>query len=183
MTGFRQYLAALASVNRLGTDVSWLFYPGMLPDSPFKWWGDFGRRPASHEGIDICFYRIRNGPVRSLPAGALVPAWSTGTVINVCEDFLGKSLVVAPEPAPSTETRVLEVYSHLSVPDEFSPGTCVKTGQIIARTADTHARGSVLCPHLHLSCLEVPAHIPAHRLDWSLFPRRDTVNVLHPVFI
>ena len=32
---------------------TWVFHPGMLMGSNAKWWGDFGTRHASHEGIDI----------------------------------------------------------------------------------------------------------------------------------
>ncbi len=183
MSGFKQYLAAVASANRLGPDIEWVFHPGMLPESRRKWWGDFKTRPAAHEGIDICFYRTRTGPVRQLPAGARVPAWSSGTVLNICNDFLGTTLVMAPEIFMSESTRILEVYSHLYVCDEITPGSHLRTGQIIARTADTHATGSVLPPHLHLSCIEVPASICTSEMNWTLFPRRDKVNVLNPVFM
>ncbi len=183
MSDFTQYLAALASANRLGHDIEWVFYPGMLPESRLKWWGDFTTRPAAHEGIDICFYRTRTGQIRHLPPGAPVPAWSSGTVLNICDDFLGNTLVVAPESVASGGTRVLEVYSHLSVCETIRPGSGLQTGQIIARIADTHAIGSVLSPHLHLSCIEVPAHIPSDALNWSLFPRREKVNVMNPVFM
>lgn len=183
MSNFKQYLAAVASANRLGPDIEWVFHPGMLPESRRKWWGDFKTRPAAHEGIDICFYRTGTGPIRQLPAGARVPAWSSGTVLNICDDFLGTTLVVAPQAFVSERTRILEVYSHLSVCDEITPGTGLGAGQIIAQTADTHATGSVLPPHLHLSCIEVPAHIQADALNWTLFPRRDNVNVINPVFM
>ncbi|MDT8380344.1 MAG: hypothetical protein RQ739_15785 [Desulfotignum sp.] len=184
MSCFKQYLAAVSSANSLGHDTEWLFYPGMLPDSRLKWWGNFGSRPAAHEGIDICFYRAGgSGLIRSLPAGARVPAWSSGTVINMCGDFLGTSLVMELETVLSQRTRILEIYSHLTVGDAMTPGTRIHTGQIIARITDTRAKGSVLPPHLHLSCIEVPAHIPADKLDWSLFARREKVNVLHPVFM
>jgi hypothetical protein len=183
MSRFRQYLAEIASVNHLGPGVEWLFYPGMLLDSRLTWWGSFGHRPAAHEGIDICFYRRRIGSILSLPPGATVPAWRSGTVINVCDDFLGRSLVVETQTDASNNTRILETYAHLSVSDDIMPGTRIRTGQIIAEIADTHARGSVLPPHLHLSCIEVPAGIPEHDMNWSFFPRRDKVNVLHPVFM
>jgi hypothetical protein len=183
MSCFSQYLAAVASANHIGHDVEWLFYPGMLPDSRLKWWGNFGRRPTAHEGIDICFFRDRVGQIRSLPAGARVPAWSSGIVLHVCEDFLGKSIVTEPGAISSKDTRILEVYAHLSVCDDIIPGTHIQSGQIIASIADTRGTGSVLPPHLHLSCIEVPAHIPADRLNWSFFPRRENVNVLHPVFM
>jgi hypothetical protein len=183
MSSFKQYLAALASANRLGPDIEWVFHPGMLPESRLKWWGDFKTRPCAHEGIDICFYRTRTGPIRQLPAGARVPAWSSGTVLNICDDFLGTTLVVAPQAFVSESTRILEVYSHLSVCDEFTPGTGLGAGQIIAQTADPHTTGSVLSPHLHLSCIEVPAHIQADALNWTLFPRREKINVINPVFM
>lgn len=183
MSSFKQYLSAVASANRLGYDIEWLFYPGMLPESRCKWWGDFRNRPCAHEGIDLCFYRTGTGPIRHLPAGARVPAWSSGTVLNICDDFLGRTLVTAPNAFVSESTRILEVYSHLSVCDEITPGTRLQAGQIIAETADTCARGSVLPPHLHLSCIEVPVRICPSELNWTLFPRRDKVNVMNPVFM
>ncbi len=183
MTAFKQYLGAMAWANRLGHDIEWVFFPGMLPESRRKWWGDFGNRPAPHEGIDICYFKTRNKTIQPLPAGARIPVWSSGVVLNICDDFLGNSLVVAPEAFMSENTRILEIYSHLCVCDGIMPGMRVQGNQIIARTADTHATGSVLPPHLHLSCIEVPARICPSELNWTLFPRRDTANVMNPVFM
>jgi hypothetical protein len=112
-----------------------------------------------------------------------VPAWSSGTVLNICDDFLGTTLVVAPQAFVSENSRILEVYSHLSVCDDITFGTSLRAGQIIAQTADTYATGSVLSPHLHLSCIEVPAHIHADALNWTLFPRREKINLINPVFM
>jgi hypothetical protein len=183
MTRFAQYLAALASANNLEDGIEWLFYPGMLPESNRKWWGDFTNRHAAHEGIDICFYKNRNKKIRSLGPGAAIPAWSAGTVVNVCEDFLGRTLVVEPKNFSGTATRVVEVFSHLDPCEGIAIGTRVAAGRIIARTSDTRARGSVLLPHLHLSCIEVLQQMPVQSLDWSLFPFREKVNLLNPVFM
>jgi hypothetical protein len=182
MTRFSQYLAVLASTNKLTSGIQWLFYPGMLSESTLKWWGDFGTRAAAHEGIDITFYRTLDHQMHHLAAGACVPAWSAGTVINVCEDFLGQSLVVAVAGDPSAPTRMLEVFSHLTPSRGIAPGTPVGPGQVIARLADTRARGSALLPHLHLSCIEVDARIPAHVLNWSFFPVRENLTMINPVF-
>lgn len=182
MTRFSQYLRVLASTNGLAAGIEWLFYPGMLSESTLKWWGDLKKRAAAHEGIDITFYRTRDQQIHHLAAGATVPAWSAGTVINVCEDFLGQSLVVAPVGNLSGPTRMLEVFSHLTPCKGIAPGIPVKQGQVIARLADTRARGSVLLPHLHLSCIEVESHIPAHVLNWSFFPVRENLSVINPVF-
>ncbi len=189
MTRFTSYLAYLASANNLGDDIQWLFYPGMLAESTSKWWADFGDRHASHEGIDLCFYRKRGGTIRHLETGAAVPAWSNGTVLHICKDFLGHTLVVEPDKKIAGPTRILEVFSHLDPHKSMAPGTRVKAGQNIARTSDiqpksrTQARRPVLLPHLHLSCIEVPADTPVTSLNWSLFCLRKKVNVLNPVFM
>jgi hypothetical protein len=182
MQRFKQYLADLAAANNLADLTDWLFFPGMLAESRSKWWGDFKTRPTAHEGIDICFYRPRHSPIRHLNAGAAIPAWSDGTVLNICNDFLGQSVVVAPEKYNASATRVLEVFSHLVPLENITPGARVHKGQVIAGIADPRAGGSILLPHLHLSCIEVPSHVPVRALDWSLFPLREHINVINPVF-
>ncbi len=183
MHRFKQYLADLAGANSLEDLPDWMFFPGMLSESKSKWWGDFKTRPTAHEGIDICFYRTRDGRIRHLPAGANVPAWSDGTVVNICTDFLGQSLVVAPEKTSTHATRVLEVFSHLVPLENITPGVRIQRGRVIAGIADPRAKRSILLPHLHLSCIEVPSHIPVQALDWSLFTVRESVNVINPVFV
>ena len=183
MTRFKQYLSSIASANNLKDGIEWVFYPGMLLDSKSKWWGDFKTRHAAHEGIDICFFRTFDKTIRCLKPGAVVPAWSTGTVINLCEDFLGHTLVVEPENTAGGPTRMLEVFSHLAPCEGITPGTRVSAGRIIARTFDTRTKGLPLLPHLHVSCIEVASHIPFEALNWSLFPLREKVNVINPVFV
>ncbi|MCF8092993.1 MAG: M23 family metallopeptidase [Desulfotignum sp.] len=183
MSRFTSYLEALAVSGSLGDGIEWLFFPGMLPQSSRKWWGDFGCRHCAHEGIDICFFRHRGGLTCTLGAGAAVCAWSDGTVLNICDDFLGRTLVVEPEKKFAGATRILEVFSHLEPGKDMKPGIQIQAGQIIARTSDTRARGSVLRPHLHLSCIEVRAHTPVQALDWSLFASGKKVNLLNPVFM
>ncbi|MEE4362528.1 MAG: hypothetical protein V2J08_01270 [Desulfotignum sp.] len=183
MTRFKQYLSSIATANSLKDVIEWVFYPGMLLDSKSKWWGDFKTRHAAHEGIDICFFRTCDKTIHRLAPGTVVPAWSTGTVVNLCEDFLGHTLVVEPDYTAGGPTRVLEVFSHLAPCDEMTPGTRVGAGRIIARTFDTRIKGSPLLSHLHVSCIEVASHIPFAALNWSLFPLREKVNVINPVFI
>jgi hypothetical protein len=183
MNRFARYLQILSEANHLGDGIEWLFYPGMLAESHCKWWGNFKRRHAAHEGIDICFYRARDGRIHHLEAGAAVPAWSDATILNICDDFLGRTLVVEPEKNQSGATRVLEIFSHLETGSTLTPGTRVKAGRIIARTSDTRAKRSSLLPHLHLSCIEVAPHIPVQDLNWSLFPLRERASIINPVFM
>lgn len=183
MRRFHRYLRRLAAANGLGSDVCWLFFPGMLPESRDKWWGDFKYRAALHEGIDICYYADDTGTVRWFGPEIRVPAFSTGIVRNICKDFLGESIVVEPDRESPPCSRVLMVYAHILPAPGIYPGCRVEKGQVIARVSDTTAQGSPLLPHLHLSCVETRRDTPFDRLDWQLFPLREKVNLINPVFL
>ena len=182
MKGFPRYLAALAMANGLGSKITWLFFPGMLQESYAKWWDDFGTRPCAHEGIDICFFR-KDKEIRPLVKNAKIPAIDNGLVLNRCEDFLGESLVIAHEGIHPPSPRVVFVYSHLEIEKKLVPGCRVEKEQVIARTFDTRKKRSKLLSHLHLSCVELTDEIPLAGLDWELFPDREKVNLMNPLFI
>ena len=193
MMSFPAYLDRIARVNGLdlpdeksGNDplaaIQWPFYPGMLQDSPEKWWADFGLRHARHEGIDICFY-WKKGRISTLAPGTRVPAMASGTLLNISQDLLGHTLVVSFDTREKEDARVILVYSH-TVPDPaLSIGQKVREGQVIARTFDTRIKRSKLLSHLHLSCIIIPAKVPDKSLDWSLFADRRRVTHINPVFL
>ncbi len=182
MERFPRYLTALARANALGDKVSWLFYPGMLQESQDKWWDDFGRRPAAHEGIDICYFRQGKNQF-SLAKNAQIPAMDKGLILNRCEDFLGESLVITHEGFDHFSPKVVFVYSHLAIEKDLTPGCLVEKGQIIARVFDTSRKRSRLLPHLHLSCIELMEKTPLDALNWNLFSDRKKINLINPVFI
>ena len=183
MKVFSAYLDALARANGLPRDTQWLFYPGMLQDSPDKWWDDFLFRHARHEGIDICYYRTPAQEKMQFIHDLRVPALDQGVVLNVSNDFLGKSLVLEHQGFCDFPDRVVIVYSHLSPAPGIGPGSVVEKDQIIAQVSDTRIKQSKLISHLHLSCVELPRTIPADHLNWDLFPRRDKVRLINPVFL
>jgi Peptidase family M23 len=182
MKRFTRYLADLARVNGLKEGTQWLFYPGMLQESFDKWWANFGRRPAAHEGIDICYFR-QEKKMTHLADSLLIPAMEDGIVLNQCDDFLGQSLVISHDGFNHFSQRVVFVYSHLAVEKEIVPGGRVEKGQIIARVFDTGKIGSKLLPHLHLSCVELMEKTPLKDLNWHLFSNRDKIHLINPVFI
>lgn len=193
MTLFPEYLDSIARVNRLVRPVEWLFYPGMLQDSPDKWWGDWKSRHALHEGIDFCFYRsddssgsnntLPPGSSNTLAPGSKVPAMAEGTLLNIADDLLGQSLVVSYSPPGACAANLILVYSHLTVDPTLCVGNRIQKGQVMAQTFDTRTKGSKLLSHLHLSCIDLLKERPGHTLNWNLFPRRDQVNILNPIFL
>ena len=181
-----EYLSTIAAVNRLDIKEpgGWIFHHRMLFQSTAKWWGDFGYRHAPHEGLDILFYRAGDGSLAGIGPATLVPVLEDGRVINICDDFLGRSLVVE-DPARSFGTlRVIVVYAHLDIMPGTETGTTLKKGDIIATPASTAGKKSKIAPHLHLSVMEVSSSIPARQLDWNLFGNPDRrVRLINPVFL
>lgn len=180
---FKKYLNLLAQVNELGEQVEWFFYPGMLQDAPVSWWNGFKLRNTLHEGIDICFYRSYVEKNITIRSDLNVPAMGDGQILNLCSDFLGQSIVIEHDQYKHLNNRLLFVYSHLSLMQGVMKGACLAKGEIMAQIADTRFKRSKVSGHLHLSCIEISRKISFDQLDWNLFPQRDMVTLINPIFL
>lgn len=197
------YLETIAQVNHLipeqnrlenrhlknNSGVEWLFYEGMLPASPAKWWDDFGIRATPHEGMDITYYRLNRPqgsacskadcPVMQFNPTIQVPAMAEGTVINICDDFVEKTIVVRYLFNTATNSQVLFAYAHINPGPQMSTGQSIRKNEIIATIAPNRKNPGLPC-HLHISCMEVPDNVPAERLNWDLFTQQDQVCLINP---
>ena len=184
MSKFSRYLQAIARVNGLdnGLTIEWLFYSGMSFLSREKWWGDFKTRHAIHEGIDITYFRTGPNELKCFDDSTKVPAMDDGVILNICDDFLGQTLVVEQKNSPGFNTRVLFAYAHIIPEKNLKIGQTIQKGNVIARVSDTH-KNPELPPHLHFSCLEAPGQCQPEDLDWKLFSGGIRVNLIHPVFL
>ena len=186
MKNFSEYLKTISQMNKLEADqtVEWLFHPGMLFLSKDKWWGDFKFRATAHEGIDICFFRDgrTKGKVRSFDPGIQVPALEDGRIINICNDFLGQTLVVESRKLGLPYTRVLITYAHIRPADSLKINANIKEKDIIARVCDT-AKNPQLPPHLHLSCFEIPKSVQPEELNWTFFSQSTNACPINPIRI
>lgn len=185
MSPFLSYLRIIEQINGLGGDASpvkWYFYPGMLFGSQYKWWGDFKYRLTRHEGIDITFFKVKNNAVLHFQPDTLIPLALPGRVINICNDFLGKSLVIEHEDLSSKERRVVSVYAHTDPWDHIKIGDTLDRYETLGQLADTSVQLPEMATHLHLSFIECPETIPVDGLDWDLFTDERKVNLINPVF-
>jgi len=184
MKRFSEYLATIARINNLGMGqpVEWLFHTGMLFSTREKWWGDFKSRASAHEGIDITYFRTKPREVCRFDDTIIIPAMEDGQIINICNDFLGKTLVVDLENNEDSDIRVFLAYAHILPEKELIEGDRLKKNDIIARVCDT-GKNPQLPPHLHFSCFEVKKHILPEYLNWTLFSASADVNPIHPVFL
>lgn len=184
MKRFSEYLTAIAHINRLGNGrrVEWLFHTGMLFSTRDKWWGDFGTRSSAHEGIDITYFRTRPREICRFDDTIIIPAMEDGQIINICDDFLGRTLVVEPVNHEFAGTRVIYTYAHILPESRLIIGHRIKKNEAVARVCDTR-KNPKLTPHLHFSCFEIEKGVLPEDLNWDLFSKSTSLTPIHPVFL
>ena len=184
MSRFSDYLHTISHVNDLGNGekTEWLFHCGMLFSSKDKWWGDFKFRHCVHEGIDITYYRTHPDKIQCFDNSIRVPAMDDGIIVNICDDFLGQTLVVEHKNSNRSHRQILFVYAHIIPEKDLKMGLPIQREDIIARVCDTD-KNPLLPPHFHFSCFEVPQQIQPGNLDWNLFSKNHEINLIHPVFL
>lgn len=160
---------------------NWIFCPGMLFNSPEKWWGDHGRRDYPHEGVDLCLYRDRSKRILRLDEKSRIPVMNDGVVKAIFTDYLGKAVIIEHETLESENERFLSVYAHTKPRADVKIGVMVKKGDIIANIAGTSRSKANIIPHLHFS-LGLPS--PSLSYDtfvWNIMRDPDMVTLLDPL--
>lgn len=121
---FKEFLQSIVKLNQLSISDSeeWIFYPGMLFGSCAKWWADWKTRYTAHEGLDIAFYKNLSGEIDKFDPAIMVPAIAEGTILNICDDFLGQSVVIGHERYNCTKQDYY--VSHHNHFNHQSDGNC-----------------------------------------------------------
>ena len=177
---FTEMLIEENGLDRNGFD-SWLFCPGMLFNSPEKWWGDHGRRDYPHEGIDLCLFSDRCGRTHRLDEKSRIPVMHDGVVMAIFTDYLGKAVIIEHEIPESRIGRFLSVYAHTEPRTDVKIGVMVKEGDIVANIADTGRSKAKIIPHLHFS-LGLPS--PSLSYDpfvWNTMRNPNLITLLDPL--
>ena len=160
----------------------WACAPGMAFGSTVQWWGTGGQRPRPHEGLDLCLYRDDLGGLRRLREGARLPAWYGGTVVRMCDDFLGRSVMIEcnlPDPGTHGPGKLYTMYGHTVLRPDLEVGQRVQEGEVVAFLAPLPAHKTGILPHLHVSLGWAPGAVAYDRLDWEHIP--EVVTLLDPV--
>lgn len=157
-----QFCQRMITLNGLEQNdfLHWVFHPGMLFDSSLTWWNPGGRRPSRHEGLDLCLYAGRTGRTHSLAAGMLVPAFASGTVAGVIDDFVGQSIVVRADNA------LVIIQAHVLPHPAIQPGVRIRTQEPIATIAKPGVRPSGLLPHVHITLGKPHPGVDLRSLTW-----------------
>ncbi len=185
MNKFSSFLERISQINGLviNSPIQFYFYTGMLFSSWDKWWDDFGLRSTLHEGIDITFYGSDGRKLDCFNEAILIPAFDNGKILNICDDFLGQTLVVEhPESGSFADNTIIYTYAHILPDNMLKIGDSIQKGQPIA-TVNNTIRNPKLLPHLHFSCFEISSKIPFESLNWDLFSNKKENQCLHPLFL
>lgn len=174
----RRLLAANKPLLDHGLD-QWVFFPGMMFGSMEKWWGAPGMRPASHEGLDLCFFMDAEGRPRRLDDATRLPAMAEGVVVSIMPDLLGHTVVVRQDACPGP--ALLVFYAHIRPAPELRTGDRIRAGDGFAGIAPTRGRSSLLPPHLHLTLAWADALPPAQDLTWKLLNGVDRSVFVDPM--
>jgi len=160
----------------------WIFYPGMLFLSRDRWWGHGGLRDRPHEGVDLCFYRDREGRINHiLDTPRAIPVLYEGTVVHVVEDYIGTTLFVLHDIYDAKGNQLYTIYGHTDPSEEMRSGVPVKEGTIIATIADAGKKKAKMSSHLHLSIAWILPDYPPEQLDWKSLADHDTALLVNPL--
>ena len=173
---FTDHLAALNSLRIR----KWVFEPGMLFLSEFKWWGDKGQRGHPHNGLDLRLYETADGTLETIDEDAMIPIMYGGEIVRVIKDFLGYTLFAAHEICEGG-SQLFSIYGHVQQTTDIDTGKWLGEGTALARLA---GKRSIHVPaHLHLSIALIPETIPFKDLTWDTLNKDDNILFLDPGLI
>jgi murein DD-endopeptidase MepM/ murein hydrolase activator NlpD len=159
----------------------WAFYPEMLFGAQGKWWGDRGRRPRPHEGIDLGLYTDKAGQALRLPESSRIPVMFDGEIIKIEEDFLGESLYLGHEIDDGQGRQLFTIYGHTKPENVVRTGERFRQGEVIATLSPADRRIAGVPAHLHLSLAWVSKTQASEELNWELLHDPRVAILLDPL--
>lgn len=174
----------LRAANRLDRAGSgeWLLLPGMLFDSSHTWWDEEGKRGTPHEGLDLRFYRTREGLVHHLDESTCIVPIFSGRVVRIIGDFLGRSVFLAHDAYVCEKGSLFTVYGHLNPSTGLHAGDLLNEEQVFGTVAG-EKKGGRVPSHLHVSVMWVPEGLAAEKLDWKTIGERTEILLWDPLSV
>ncbi len=161
----------------------WVFYPGMLFNSLNKWWGDKKQRKTAHEGIDLCYFKEKNGEINKLPKNIKIPGTFSGNIVKIEEDFLGKSIFLGHNIFSQDQRQLYTVYGHTNPLDSIKSMQKIEAGEVIATISEFQRERMDIHPHLHITFAWVPASVNFDYLNWQNLANNPGITLLDPLAI
>ncbi|MHB9154079.1 MAG: hypothetical protein ACYC5N_00125, partial [Endomicrobiales bacterium] len=138
-----------AWAQRFVPGADWAFDPGMLFDGQNEWWGNRKARKGLHGGVDFYSFRDAAGNERQVEAGTALTPLADGVVVNVVDDFVGRTVIMRHGLADGQGRTLYTFYAHVEPAESVQPGKRFSTNDTIARVAAPRKSGAPA--HLHLA--------------------------------
>lgn len=177
---FNEFLIRHNGLDEFGFE-EWIFCPGMLFHGQDTWWEDGGIRQSPHEGLDYCFYRDTGGQNHRLNEKTKIPVMYDGNIVNICDDFLGKSVFVNHDISDDRGNRLHTIYGHTSPYDNVDAGSVFQEGEAFATIADAGKKSTKVLAHLHISVAWVPEAFPRKELNWKTISDLQAITLCDPL--
>ncbi|MCS7280388.1 MAG: hypothetical protein NZ583_01990 [Desulfobacterota bacterium] len=129
-------------------------------------------RKRPHEGVDLCFYRKKNGKIEKLEEGTLIPCIFSGEVLSSIDDYLGRSVFFFSHP------NIVWALGHINVENNLQKGMCFERGEVIGTLAAKRQKD--ITPHIHISFGILLKDLP-YRLDWSVMTDTNILKLIDPM--
>lgn len=166
-SNFTDNLLSLNHLNDFGFK-TWLIKPGTVFADPDKWWIDQESRPALHEGLDLTIFIDNKNNERRLTENTTVPPLYRGQLVNIIDDFLGKTVIVDHGIINRKGSRLHGLYAHILPTTKLEIGAVINEDEGVG----TIAKGNHICPaHLHISTVWISREFPVERLSWTDFAK------------
>jgi murein DD-endopeptidase MepM/ murein hydrolase activator NlpD len=161
----------------------WVFQPGMRFQASQKWWGDQGQRVAPHEGLDLYTFEDADGRLKTVDQHIQIPAPFAGRVVEIDQDFLGKSIYLRHAIFTAGGRQLLSAFGHTIPRDDLKTGQQVAEGEIIATISGFPGKRTKLLPHLHLTFAWVPSDCGAAQLTWENLGHDPGITLIDPLTV
>lgn len=159
---------------------SWSFRSGMKFGDFSKWWDEGNQRPSPHEGLDLAAYLDSTENRHSLRPGIYIPPLFDGKVLNIIDDFLGKTIIVQHRYKSDQGLRLLSFTAHILPSHALSPGSKVSTREPLGEIAP----GNNKCPpHLHISTAWVSPAFDVAGFSWAKFRKQEGFLPCDPMLL
>jgi hypothetical protein len=176
-SNFTTNLLALNQLNNCGFK-TWLLKPGMGFDEPDKWWGDRGARPTRHEGLDLTGFLDNANGEHQLTEGTIVPPLCRGRLVNIIDDFLGRTFIIDHGITNRQGQSLHGFYAHLIPTDKLKTGAILNEDEGLGSIA----AGNHICPpHLHISTVWISRNFPVDQLSWADFTEQEGFQPCNPL--
>ncbi len=176
---FSEYLIKSNNLERQGF-VEWVFLSGMLFNDIDKWWDSGTIRCRAHEGVDFQLFNDKAGRNHCLKTELNVPVMFDGKVIQVANDFLGKSIFCKHDIQDANNRYLHTAYAHTIPHSDIKIGTTLKEGDLIAKLASTDGKKSKIPHHLHVTIAWITETVDYEKLSWETIYDQDRVVFCDP---